>query len=222
MIKLIIFDLWRTLIPATIDFDHLFALIKKSNFSKEFFLEKYESSTQLKKYDSIESLKKDFFLAFEGIDKNILEKEFYEIFTNRFDKINFFPDVKKNLKLLKSKNYKLVLLSNTESLFAKKIEKKLNLKKYFDFLGYSFEINYLKPDKKAFLFILNKFNMDPKNVVMVGDSLRADIAGAKKVGIHSILINRNNFILDNAPIKPDFVIKSFDELEGVLKKISDF
>jgi HAD superfamily hydrolase (TIGR01549 family) len=211
MIKLIIFDLWRTLIPATIDFDHLFSLIKKTGMSKEEFIEKYERSVQLKKYSNITELKKDFFLAFRDVDDIILAKEFYEIYNNRFDKISFFDDVEKNLLKFK-KNYKLALLSNTESLTIKDIEKKLSLKDYFDFLGYSFNIGAIKPDKKMFETVLKKFNVLPEEAVMVGDSLRSDIIGAKKLNINTILINRDKIKLDNTSEKADFAINSFDEL----------
>jgi HAD superfamily hydrolase (TIGR01509 family) len=218
MIKLIIFDLWRTLIPATIDFDRLFSLVKKTGLSKNDFIEKYEKSTQLKKYYSLIDLKKDFFDAFNCIDVSILEKEFYEIYHNRFDKINFFPDVEHNLSVLK-KDYLLALLSNTESLQSKKIEDKLNLKKYFDFLGYSFDINYLKPDKRAFDFVLKKFDVKPFEALMIGDSLRSDIMGSKSAGLHSVLIDRKKIVFDYIDIKPDFVIKSFDEIKNVLGEL---
>jgi HAD superfamily hydrolase (TIGR01549 family) len=220
MIKLIIFDLWRTLIPATIDFDHLFSLIKKTGMSKEEFIEKYERSVQLKKYSNITELKKDFFLAFRDVDDIILAKEFYEIYNNRFDKISFFDDVEKNLLKFK-KNYKLALLSNTESLTIKDIEKKLSLKDYFDFLGYSFNIGAIKPDKKMFETVLKKFNVLPEEAVMVGDSLRSDIIGAKKLNINTILINRDKIKLDNTSEKADFVIKSFDELEKKLRLFNE-
>ncbi|MDD4250626.1 MAG: HAD family hydrolase [Candidatus ainarchaeum sp.] len=212
MIKLVIFDLWRTLIPATIDFNHLFSLITKKGFSKEKFIEDYENAVQLKEYNSLEELKKDFFLTFRHVEGVDLGKEFYEIYTNRFDKINFFPDVKKNLLNVKNAGFKMALLSNTESLLSKKIEDKLKLNDYFDFLGYSFEINFLKPDKRAFDFVLNKFNVKPSEAVMVGDSLRSDIAGAKNAGMFTIQIDRENFVLDEANVKPDFKISSFDEL----------
>ncbi|MDD3083620.1 MAG: HAD family hydrolase [Candidatus ainarchaeum sp.] len=216
MIKLIVFDLWRTLIPATIDFNHLFSLTKKNFLTKEEFLKNYERATHIKNYSSINELKKDFFLAFNGIEKSTLDKMFYEIYFNRFDKIHFFPDVEKNLTNLKNSGYKLALLSNTESLLAGNIEQKLSLNKYFDFLGYSFNIRSLKPNKEAFLFVLKKFGVEPFESLMVGDSLRTDIFGAKKVGMYSVLVNRNNFILDNANVKPDFEIKSFNEIEKVL------
>jgi FMN phosphatase YigB (HAD superfamily) len=48
---------------------------------------------------------------------------------------------------------------------------------------------------------------------MVGDSLRSDIIGAKNLNINTILINRDKIKLDSDIEKPDFVIKSFDELE---------
>lgn len=216
MIKLVIFDLWRTLIPATIDFTHLSSLLKKEGLSKTEFIERYEAVAQLKNYKNFEELRNDFFKEFREQSNSDLEQELYEIYFNRFDKIYFFSDVVPTLKKLKKEGYKLALLSNTESLQAKEIEKKLKLKEYFDFLGYSFKLNTLKPDKKAFQKVLDNFKVSSKETLMIGDSLRSDIQGANNMNIHSCWINRDNLDLDSAKVKPEFEIKSLNELEKVL------
>jgi len=48
-----------------------------------------------------------------------------------------------------------------------------------------------KPDLKAFLAVLEKFQVDPQETVMVGDSLERDILPAKAIGIKAILLDRD-------------------------------
>jgi len=212
MIKAIVFDLWRTLIPATIDFVHLAALIKEENVSVPEFVERYEKAVQLKKYKNFEELRKDFFDAFSEEPNELLEQEIYEVYTNRFDKIRFFPETEKVLRKLKAEGYKLGLLSNTESLKAKELEDRLHFKDFFDEIVYSFEINAIKPDPKAFSAILKKLKVKPEEALMVGDSLRSDILGAQGVGMHNCLVNRLGKVLDSAKAKPEFEVKSLDEV----------
>ncbi len=216
MIKAIVFDLWNTLIPATVDFGRLTELAKKDHASLPEFIERYELATQLKQYKSFEELKGDFFNAFSEEPNVLLQEEINEIYTNRFDKINFFPDVREFLKKLRSDGFKLGLLSNTESLKSKELENKLSLPTYFDKIVYSFEIKTIKPDPVAFNTILNKLKVKPNEAIMVGDSLRSDITGSKNVGMHNCLINRNGKVIDYASIKPEFEIKSLFELPKVV------
>ena len=77
MIKVVVFDLWNTLIPTTIDWPHLFSLIKKNNpKNKDIdvgdFIRRYEELTQKKKYSSYEDFRKDFIEGFDG-DHFLLE-----------------------------------------------------------------------------------------------------------------------------------------------------
>lgn len=216
MIKAIVFDLWNTLIPATIDFVHLSSLAKEEHSSLPEFIRRYETATQLKKYKSFEELKKDFFNEFKEEEDSLLYKELYEVYFNRFDKIRYFSDVEQNLVKLKKEGYKLAILSNTESLHAKKISGILRFSDYFDELVFSFDIRAIKPQKEAFTAVLNKLNVLPSEALMVGDSLRTDIIGSKSVGMHNCLMNRRGIVIDKANIKPEFEIKSFDELSRVL------
>jgi 2-haloalkanoic acid dehalogenase type II len=221
MIKVIVFDLWRTLIPATIDFTHLFSLVKKTDLSVPEFVSEYERAVQIKKYNSFEELHKDFLKYFKQEPTEILEQELYEIYFNRFDKINYYPEVKTTLEKLKEQGYKLGLLSNTESIKKEILEDKLELKKYFDFLGYSFEVGAIKPDSKMFKAVLSNFNIKAEEALMVGDSLRSDIAGSQKLGMHNCLIERDGFEKKfHASITPEFKISSLGEIFNILDDIN--
>ncbi|MGI6589132.1 MAG: HAD family hydrolase [Candidatus Iainarchaeum sp.] len=226
MIKVVIFDLWNTLIPATIDWPHLISLVKKSSINNEEssslgdFIKKYEELTQKKKYGDYEELRKDFLSGFsaKGV---VLEQMLYEIYVNRIDKIVFFDDVLPTLVELKNKGYKLALLTNTENLTFEKIEAKLKLSNYFDFLGLSYEIGEIKPNPKMFEAVVNHFGVKPSECLMVGDSLRSDITGAKNFGIPSVWINRPKKSFDFAEIKPDFELSTLRDIDKVLEGLGN-
>ena len=220
MIKLIIFDLWRTLIPATIDFVHLFSLIKQTSLTVPEFVHEYEEAVQKKKYKNFEELHADFLNHFKQEKTEILEQELYEIYYNRFDKIYFYPEVEKTLIKLKKEGYKIALMSNTESLRQKEMEEKLKFKEYFDYLGYSFEIGEIKPHPKTFKTVLSHFNLDPKETLMVGDSLRSDIGGSQEMRMHNCQIERDHMEKKFHPsIKPEFKITKLDEIFNVLGEL---
>lgn len=70
----------------------------------------------------------------------------------------------------------------------------------------------LKPDPKAFLVALKDLGVSPKETLMVGDDLEIDILPAKKLGINTVLIDRNNSI-KNPPVRK---IGSLKELKKIL------
>jgi len=219
-IKAVVFDLWNTLIPATIDFVHLRSLAKKQGMDLREFIQKYENAVELKKYKNFAELRKDFFEAFSESDNALLESELYEVYFNRFDKIRYFSEVPVVLKKLKMDGYKLALLSNTENLYSKELDSKLKLKEYFDVICFSFDLGALKPSKVCFGSVLKKLKVKPFEALMVGDSMRSDIFGAKRAGLHNCLLNRLGKVIDTASVRPEFEIKSLDDLPWVLGELN--
>ena len=74
------------------------------------------------------------------------------------------------------------------------------------------ETKFIKPDTRAFSIVLEKFNVQPEEAVMVGDEIERDILPAEKLGIKAILIDRENKIKDYSGIK----IRSLSELKDIL------
>lgn len=102
-----------------------------------------------------------------------------------------FPETIETLEELKKK-YKLVLVSNTDSLSVPQLLEKFDLKKYFDDIILSCDVGLLKTDKKLFAKALKKVKLKASEVVMVGDSIPTDIEGAKNAGIRAILVDRRD------------------------------
>lgn len=210
--------MWNTLIPTTIDWPFLFSLLKDQKVSLGEYLARYEHATQLKNYKNFNELRKDFLKEF-GPDSAVLEAELYDVFTNRLNNICFFPEVVSVLEKLHKDGYKLALLTNTESIAFDKVDKKINVSKYFDFLGLSYKIGAIKPDKKMFQTVLKHFKVKESEALMVGDSLRSDIFGAQSMGMHNAWINRKGKSFDLAKVTPEFELNTLKDIDKVLGEL---
>lgn len=100
------------------------------------------------------------------------------------------------------------LLSNTgfiKGATLRKVLKSLNLNQYFDFQLYSDEAGLSKPNKSFFQLMLNEVaaikDIPLNQIIHIGDNPRADIWGADRIGINSLLINSNNTSI--LTLKPD-------------------
>ncbi len=70
--------------------------------------------------------------------------------------------------------------------------KRVNLHTYFKDIFCYKEIGYSKPTKEYFDVIVDKLNVNKKNLIMVGDNLAKDVEGAINYGIKAILYDPSN------------------------------
>lgn len=97
-------------------------------------------------------------------------------------------------ELLEALQQQTQLAIVTNNATAEQIEKlhALNIAHFFDTIVISEDVGVTKPDKRIFEIALERLGARPTEVVMVGDSLSADIEGATNAGIASVWLNRNN------------------------------
>ena len=112
--------------------------------------------------------------------------------------------------------YKLGLVSN----FAIpecgwKLLDKFGLKRFFDVVVISGEVNQRKPSSEIFQRALKALGVKASRAVFVGDMLDLDVMGPKKVGMKTVFIKRRPLKHD-VDVKPDYVIKGLNELLAVL------
>ena len=120
------------------------------------------------------------------------------------------------LRILHGK-YKLGIISN----FAipecvDKLLKTHDLDKLFDAIVVSGAVNKRKPSPEVFERTLKALGVSASETVFVGDTLDADIEGAKAVGMKAIYIERR--IEKVEQVRPDQTIKSLSELPMVLER----
>ena len=88
--------------------------------------------------------------------------------------------------------------------------------KYFKALFLSEDVGIQKPDIRFFDYCYEKLGFPPKNeLILIGDSLSADIKGGNNFGIDTIWFNKNG---EENPtdIKPTYIVNTLKEIESIL------
>ncbi|WP_420604247.1 YjjG family noncanonical pyrimidine nucleotidase [Flagellimonas sp.] len=88
--------------------------------------------------------------------------------------------------------YKLHIITNGFQEIQEKKLKGSNIHGYFDQIIDSEIAGVKKPHPYIFELALRKANVAAENSLMIGDSLEADIIGAKSAGLHALHFNANN------------------------------
>jgi len=132
-------------------------------------------------------------------------------------------DAISTLDALKDQGMRLGLVSNAgDAQDVHTLIDRHHLRPYFEQVIVSALAGVRKPNPRIFKLALDKFNVGPENAVMVGDTLGADILGAKNAGIASVWIMRRAYRSDNRAhedtIRPDAVIARLSELPPLLAK----
>ena len=88
--------------------------------------------------------------------------------------------------------------------------------KYIDKIIISDEVGVNKPDKRIFEYAMNYFEiMDKSEVIMIGDSLGADIKGGQNAGIDTCWVNLRKNVNDIG-IVPKYEVRKLEELFEIL------
>lgn len=124
-----------------------------------------------------------------------------------------YPEMIETLVVLQEAGVRMGIISNTTNPgFMKDYEQSLlGLDPYFEFSIYSSEVPYRKPHPSIFQLALVRLNLNPSEVLFVGDNLKADVVGAQSVGMPTAWLNRNEKTLP-PDIIPDYQIRTTTEL----------
>ncbi|HSL43183.1 MAG TPA: HAD-IA family hydrolase [Anaerolineales bacterium] len=123
-------------------------------------------------------------------------------------------DVRRTLPLLKQAGYILAVISNREQPFRELLIEH-GISEYFDFSLAAGEVQVWKPDPGLFDHALRRVKLSPADAIYVGDNYYADVVGSRRAGLRPVLYDPLGIFPD-----PDCeIIKSFDELNSILKVI---
>ncbi|MBD3209566.1 HAD family hydrolase [Candidatus Woesearchaeota archaeon] len=192
--KLIIFDFWGTLIengvrPSPSKQVRYFLRVKEP-FSE--FVVKFEEAFMTKKFDN---LNQGFEAVVEAFDKRIPDFVYDKLvgMWNKFSILSHpYDETVAALEDLK-KDYKLVVLSNTDNFSLRQVLDKFDLEKHFDKIYLSCETGKLKSNPDSYKQILDDFEAKPEECLMVGDSPQSDLASAEAAGVPAVLIDRRDW-----------------------------
>lgn len=236
MIDTILFDLDGTLLPIEegpfikMYFGLLSDKFLHLGITKEKFIEAIVSGTVImRKNDGSKTNEDafwDFFSQKIGYRKSDIEDIFINFYSNDFDLVkassNENPLAKEVVKILKSKNYNLVVATNP--LFPRIAVEKRIAWAGLDVNDFSFITSYensfySKPSLNYYENILKNINKKPEQCIMVGNDAKEDMA-ASKLGIKTYLLVDCLINLENLDISL-FENGDFKKFLNLVKKLPD-
>lgn len=207
MYKNYIFDLYGTLVDIRTNenkdylwdkmtemFGFYGAFYEKKELKKKYFSYIKESE---KAHDGEEcpeiDLAQVFFRLFE--EKGVVVDDatiaafmkMFRVISTKF--VRLYDGVMDFLEELKKKGKKIYLLSNAQSNFTRPELSYLGLEPYFDGILISSEEGCKKPGKRFFQTVIDRYHLDPKESIMIGNDSIADIQGAYDAGLDSLYIH---------------------------------
>ena len=160
-----------------------------------------ESSKEVKEY-----IEKEY-----GISCDDFKKEYDEI--SRQDeyikKLTILDNSNEICRIIKEKGYKNFIITNRDDSVIKSL-KILNMYELFDEIIYNgyLDMTKRKPDPEAYIYLKNKYRLNPEKTLYIGDR-DLDVITSQKVGFKTCLYNP----IEGYKSKPDYIIHSFKDLE---------
>lgn len=136
-----------------------------------------------------------------------------------------FPDVIDTLVWLRDRGFRLASITNrgySGPRFHEELEE-LGLASLFEHVTISCDVGYMKPHPRIFQYALEQAEVAPEEAVMVGDSLRADVEGAKTMGMLAVWrrppagepLEPTTDEPEPGPLAPDYIIDEIGELRDL-------
>lgn len=209
MYKNYIFDLYGTLVDIRTNEDKAYlwdkmaelfgfygAVYDRSTLKKAYFGYCKELENEMKKNEEYPEIDLDIVIQKLFADKGIEEVEqstldalqmSMRVISTKF--IRLYDGVKDFLENLKTKGKNVYLLSNAQRGFTRPELRYLGIEKYFDGILISSEEGCKKPGNSFFQKLLDRYKLDPKDSIMIGNDSVSDILGACGVGMDSLYIH---------------------------------
>jgi HAD superfamily hydrolase (TIGR01549 family) len=102
--------------------------------------------------------------------------------------IRLFEDTLATLRALKARGYRLGLCSNLAADYAASLTTLLS--SHLDVYVWSFDVGAIKPDPRIYAHSCQVLGCAPSEVLMVGDTYTADVAGPRAYGMQAIHLDR--------------------------------
>lgn len=128
--------------------------------------------------------------------------------TNR---LKLIPETLQLVLQLKSMDIRIGLLTNDWRAATDEVMARFGIMDFFDAIVARKEVQgEKKPHQAPFLHIAELLQVSPEQCIMIGDEPRDDIFGAQTVGMRTILVPREEHIVDSLhwTVEPDLVLLS--------------
>jgi putative hydrolase of the HAD superfamily len=124
----------------------------------------------------------------EDVSEDLIEDALRAFFAFEEARWTAYEDAGDTLRELSQRGYRLALISNaTDDPLIQRLVDRFGFRRWFEMALTSAGVGLRKPHPGIFDKVLGRWGFPPSQVVMVGDTLRFDIAGARKYGMKGVL-----------------------------------
>ena len=160
--------------------------------------------------------------GYANVSDTILRRAIQDMYTISQSHWHLEADALPTLQSLREQGYRMGLISNAgDDQDVQTLIDKAGLRGYFDIILTSAAQGIRKPNPRLFHQALQTWAAGPERAAMIGDTLGADILGAKNAGIYSVWITRR--ISPKQPhqdlIIPDATVETLSELPALFSSL---
>ena len=218
--KVIIFDLDGTLIDSAPDLalavNHMLTSVHHANFDEATIDGWVGNGASILVQRALSGSR----TIDENLDSDFVAKaldiflKFYAL--NLCVRTRLYPNVRSTLELLKSKGYRLAIVTNKPFDFIEPILKILELIELFEYFIGGDSLVEKKPSPLPLLHVCERLNVSVEECVMVGDS-NNDILAGNACGMETIGVTYGYNYSENIEVhNPSFVFDDFGEILTLL------
>lgn len=133
-----------------------------------------------------------------------------------------FPGVHEMLQQVRDLGFKTGLLSNARSDWAvREIVDRMDLTRHFDSILTSAAVGFRKPRPEPFQQMLKLLDLEASEAMMIGNSMEADVAGARSLGLKTIHTVFGEDA-EEAKVDPDVTVSRVPDIVPAVKRIAGY
>ena len=136
--------------------------------------------------------------------------EAFAVFHAARNELDLFEDVRPALERLRNR-YRLATLSNGNADL-----RRIGIARYFDASLTARELGAQKPDSRCFESLARALDLEPAQILYVGDDPLLDVEGARACLLRTAWMNRRKAPWPDSLAKPGYVVSDCTELAALL------
>jgi len=203
--------------------ESLYTFLRNSGLNLDFqdfakpFIREFEHASAISQFYKVEVPMEDTIsrmlrkVKLRDSGGTLVHSAMTEFYKPEIEAWQLYPDTMETLTSLRSNGFKMGLISNAKSDWAvRAILERNDLTKFFGIIVTSAALRKRKPRLDLFSRALSALDAKASETVFIGDSLQADVIGAKTAGIRTIHVLRKP--VDHAHfVVPDVTVTSLTE-----------
>lgn len=244
MLSGVVFDLGETLVHFTGDWPQVFARSRDELYASlsdhgydlpaeafsEFVRQKIERAQTAREGDDIERPARELVSAalaefgYPSVRSDHLDRALRRMFAVSEDHWIPSDSALPVLQMIHQKGYLTGMISNaSDGDNVRRLVKKIGADGYLEPILVSADIGVRKPAPAIFEALLSTWGVPPDQLVMIGDTLDADIVGAQRAGMHQVWLrsaaDRPDNLAARSRIEPEWAIDDLSTLLEILPRI---